>query len=346
MPDDPLTYRASGVDIDEAERALRSVIPNIQATHNDSVIGGVGGFGSLFRAIFPDLANPVLVSSIDGVGTKTRVATMFGQFRGLGHDIVNHCINDILCQGARPLYFLDYFGVSRLQGLIFEEIITGIAEACLQREVALVGGETAELPGVYEAEEFDVVGSIVGVVDFDRKLPRGKPKTGDAVVGIASDGLHTNGFSLARAALFDRGGLSVRDEVPGLGTLIGEELLRPHRCYYRALYPALQELEGLYSLAHITGGGLYGNLPRVIPTDMQIIIERRSWTPLPIFQLIQQTGDIPDQEMFRAFNMGIGMVAVVDRDQAPALLQRLQTSGESAAIIGEVQKGSHDVQIV
>ena len=342
---EPLTYRGSGVDIDEASRVLRSVAPNIQATYTEGVVAGIGGFGGLFRATFADIERPILVSSIDGVGTKTKVAAMVGRYDGLGQDIVNHCVNDILCQGARPLFFMDYSGTSRLSGTVFEQVVLGMAQACKDVDCALIGGETAEMPGVYVDDEVDVVGAIVGVVDADRKLPRSKPTQGDAIVGIASDGLHTNGFSLARRALFEVAGLSVRDEVPGLGTTIGDELLRPHRCYFKSIYPLLQEMPQIHALAHITGGGLYENLPRVIPSDLQVIIERRSWSPLPIFRLIQDSGNVSDVEMYRTFNMGIGMVALVDKEFAPAIVQRLNQAGESAAIIGSVQRGPNDVQI-
>ena len=346
MPEEALTYRTSGVDIDGAERALKDVLPEIQSTYTDRVVSGVGGFGALFRAGFPEMERPLLVSSIDGVGTKTKVAEMMGEFGGLGHDIVNHCVNDILCQGARPLFFMDYFGAGQLQAEVFGPIVRGMADACREVGMALIGGETAELPQVYVEDEFDVVGTIVGVVDQDRKLPRGKMQAGDAVIGIGSNGLHTNGFTLARKALFEVGGLSVRDEVPGLGTTIGEELLRPHRCYFNALYPILQETEDVFALAHITGGGLYDNIPRVIPSDVRIAIERRAWTPLPIFKLIQETGGVPEEEMYRAFNMGVGMIVVAAREIAPALVQRLNQAGETAAIIGEVHSGPHDVQII
>lgn len=346
MPDEQLTYRSAGVDIDEAQRALRSVTGEIRATHTENVLGGIGGFGGLYRAHFPDISNPILVSSIDGIGTKTKVAAMMGQYGGLGKDIVNHCVNDILCQGARPLFFLDYFGCSRLSGLIFEDILRGMTEACLEVGAALIGGETAEMPGVYHEDEIDIVGSVVGVVDQDRKLPRSKVQPGDAVVGVASNGLHTNGYSLARRALFDVGGLSVRDEIPGLGSTIGEELLKPHKCYFNSVYPLLQENESISAVAHITGGGFFDNIPRVLPANVRVVIEKRAWTLLPIFQLIQMTGNVPDHEMFRAFNMGVGMVLLVDRTAAPVIVQRLQDAGESAAIIGEVLAGSNDVQIV
>lgn len=346
MPEEPLTYRAAGVDIDEAQRALRGVTAAIQATYTSNVVGGIGSFGGLFHASFPGLAQPVLVSSIDGVGTKTKVAAMVGRFRGLGHDIVNHCVNDILCQGARPLFFLDYFATSKISAPVFEDVVGGAAEACAAVGCALIGGETAEMPGVYHDEEIDLVGAIVGVVDFEKRLPRPNVQPGDALVGIAADGLHTNGFSLARRALFEVGGLSVRDSVPGLATGIGEELLRPHRCYFPSVFPLLQEEFGIRALAHITGGGIAENLPRVLPADVQAVVERRSWTPLPIFRLIQASGNVPDSEMFRTFNMGVGMILVVDRDAAAGVVQQLNQSGEAAAVIGYLQKGSRDVQIL
>ncbi|CAN5405128.1 phosphoribosylformylglycinamidine cyclo-ligase [soil metagenome] len=345
MADHTLSYRDAGVDIDEAGRVLRAVSSDIRGTHTPNVVGGIGGFGGLFRASFPDMANPVLVSSIDGVGTKTKVAAMVGDFTGLGHDIVNHCANDILCQGARPLFFLDYYGCSRLAAGQFEPVVKGMAAACAAMGCALIGGETAEMPGVYTEDEIDVVGSIVGVVDFDRKLPRGKVSPGDAVIGLASNGLHTNGYSLARRALFEVGGLSVRDEVPGLGVSIGEALLRPHKSYVQSVLPLLED-DRVYAIAHITGGGLYDNVPRVLPSSLRVVIERNTWTPPPLFGLIQHLGGIDANEMYRAFNMGIGMVLLADRGAAAGIVQRLNESGESAAIIGEVQAGSQDVQIV
>jgi phosphoribosylformylglycinamidine cyclo-ligase len=346
MADTPLTYRSAGVDIDEAQRALRTVAPLIRETYTPNVMGGIGGFGGLFSAAFPEIEQPVLVSSIDGVGTKTKLAAMVGYYRGIGADIVNHCVNDILCQGARPVFFLDYYGCSRLDGLIFEEVLSGMAEACQQVGAALIGGETAEMPGVFAEDEFDVVGSIVGVVDASKKLPNGLVEGGDAVIGLASNGLHTNGYSLARRALFEIGGLSVRDGIPGLTTTIGEELVRPHKSYFQTVYPLLQAEAHINAIAHVTGGGLYDNLPRVLPADRRIVIERRAWTPPPLFALIQEVGGISDIEMFRTFNMGIGLVLIADRSSAAGIVQRLNESGESAAIIGEVQAGGQDVQIL
>ncbi len=346
MPADPLTYKDAGVNIDEAQRALRTMVGGIQSTYSGNVISGVGGFGSLFRATFEDISNPVLVSSIDGVGTKTKIAEMVGKYGGLGHDIVNHCVNDILCQGARPLFFQDYYGCSRLEGLIFEEVLQGLIDACGSVGASLVGGETAEMPGVYHDGEVDLVGSIVGVVDYEKRLPRPKMNPGDVIVGLMSDGLHTNGYSLARRALFEVGGLSVRDEVPGTGVSIGDALLKPHRCYFNSVYPIIQQGEGLYAIAHVTGGGLYDNLPRVMPSDVRAVIEARSWETPAIFTLIQALGNIPDHEMYRAFNMGIGIVLFCDRFKAPGIVSYLNEAGEKALIIGEVQAGSQDVQIV
>lgn len=346
MSDQGMTYQSAGVDIEEAQRVLRSVATSIRNTHDDRVIGGVGGFGAMFAANFAEYERPVLVSSIDGVGTKTKVAAMTDLFDGLGHDLVNHCVNDILCQGAKPLFFLDYYGCSKLVGTRFESVVTSLADACRAADCALIGGETAELPGVYHDDEIDLVGSIVGVVDFERKLPRAKMQAGDQVIGLASSGLHTNGYSLARRALFDHAGLSVRDEVPGLGATIGEELMRPHRCYLKSVMPLLNDVPEVFALAHITGGGLADNIQRVIPADIRVSIDRRSWTPLPIFSLIQQSGNVPSSEMYRTFNMGIGFVLIVAREVAGAVVQRLQQSGENAAVIGEIQRGPHDVQIV
>jgi phosphoribosylformylglycinamidine cyclo-ligase len=341
-----LTYASAGVNIDEAQRALRGVVDRIRATQGPEVVGGVGGFGALFQGAFPNISKPLLVSSIDGVGTKTKVAAMAGNYQWLGHDIVNHCINDILCQGARPLFFLDYYGCSRLSPDVFDLVIGGIAEACLNSGCALIGGETAEMPGVYHDEEVDIVGSIVGIVDGDNLFPKTVP-VGDAVIGIASNGLHTNGFSLARRALFEVGGLSVRDTHPSLGgeLTIGDALLAPHRCYFNSVYPLMQE-GAIHAVAHLTGGGFFDNIPRVLSNQVRVLIEKSAWTPLPIFQLIQQIGNISETEMYRTFNMGIGMVAFVERTIAPAVVARLVEAGEAAAVIGEVQAGNGEVQLI
>lgn len=345
MPDEQATYASAGVDIDQATIALRSVKDAIRSTHGPDVLGGIGGFGGMFEASFPGLSRPVLVSSVDGVGTKTKVASMVGDFSGIGHDIVNHCVNDILCQGARPLFFLDYFGCSRLDPLVFRQIVSGASEACFKVGCALIGGETAEMPGVYLDGENDVVGCIVGIVDFDQKLPRESAKAGDRLVGVASDGLHTNGYSLARRVLFEIGGLSVRDDLPGTEVSIGAALLKPHRCYFGPFHGLLGRPE-LSALAHITGGGLYDNVARVLPTGLKAVVEKATWAPPAIFQEIQKIGNVPETDMFRTFNMGIGMVAIVEKDAADSVVSHLREAGESAAVIGELQPGSQDVVIV
>lgn len=347
MSDQGLSYSASGVDIDSAQQSLRSVSESIAETYNDQVIGGIGSFGAMFSAQFAHLDNPVLVSSIDGVGTKTKVAQMAGDFSGIGHDIVNHCVNDILCQGAKPLFFLDYFGCSKLESNAFNQIVTGAAEACKNVGCVLIGGETAEMPGVYVDGEIDIVGTIVGIADSQSRLPKPNIKPGDRIIGLPSNGLHTNGYSLARRALFDLAGLSVRDPLPTQPeTTIAEALLAPHTCYYPALQDLLTNESGLLGLAHITGGGLTDNIPRILPNDLSAKIVRRAWEPLPIFKAIQELADVSDTEMFRAFNMGIGMVLIVDQDSSNQVIEHLATKGMPAAEIGKIQKGVNEVQIV
>jgi phosphoribosylformylglycinamidine cyclo-ligase len=288
---------------------------------------------------------PMLVSSIDGVGTKSMVAAMVGSYSGLGRDIVCHCVDDILVQGAKPLFFLDYFGAGRLKSEILAAVVEGAAEACRENGVALLGGETAEMPGVYEQGEIDVVGCIVGVVDRKTMLPQSNIGVGDLIVGIGSDGLHTNGYSLARRALFERAGRKHDEAFPSLGRTLGEELLRPHRCYYRAIEPLLPE-DFVRGMAHITGGGLIENLPRILPPDCSVMIEKRAWTPLPIFQMIQEDGGIADEEMYRVFNMGVGMCLICRSEVASAAVQRLNDAGETAYVIGEVVKGNREVSFI
>lgn len=346
MSDHGLTYTEAGVDVDAAYQSLRRVADVVQSTHGPGVVGAPGGFGGMFDPRLQGMERPVLVSTIDGVGTKTIVAHMCGQYRGLGVDLVHHCANDLVCQGARPLFFLDYFGCSRLDQPVFEDVVSGAAEACRALGCALIGGETAEMPGVYHPEEIDIVGCMVGVVEYEHRLPRSKPKPGDRLVGIASNGLHTNGYSLARLALFERGGLSVRDLVPGTEQTIGDALLTPHTLYAPAVLEILAEFPGVTGVAHITGGGLPDNLPRAIPGDLQALIVRSTWTPLPIFDLIQQTGGVPQFDMDRTFNLGIGMVLVVDYDDCDAVVRALNERGHHAAEIGKLQAGAHDVQIV
>jgi phosphoribosylformylglycinamidine cyclo-ligase len=344
MADESVTYESAGVNLDKGKRAVTMIQEVVRSTQNPAVLGESGGFGGMFLARFEGMQEPVLVSSIDGVGTKTAVATMVGSFHGLGVDIVNHCINDILVHGASPLFFLDYFASSTLNAEILLEIVKGAAEACREAGCVILGGETAEMPGVYCDGEMDIVGTIVGVVDRERILPL-RVGPGDLIVGLASNGLHTNGFSLARKALFEVGGHKPDEVLPELGRTLGEELLRPHRSYLNALTPLLEEGGMIHALAHITGGGIIENLPRVLGADFGAVIERRAWVPHPIFGLIQQSGRVSDEEMFKAFNMGLGMLLICPSESASAVVQRLNDADEAAYVVGEVLRGPNEVSI-
>ncbi len=341
----PTTYADAGVDINAGNEAVSRMKEHIRSTFTSSVLADVGSFGAMFAFDKNAVDEPVLVSSIDGVGTKLKIAFAMGRHDTIGRDLVWHCVNDILVQGARPLFFLDYFGTGKLEPSVAADVVKGLAEGCRSVGCALVGGETAEMPGMYADGEYDLAGCIVGLVDHSRIIDGHMVAPGDALIGIASDGLHTNGYSLARHVLFEVGNMSVDRYMPELGKTIGEELLAPHHCYAPSVLPLLSRFD-IHAMAHITGGGFYDNIPRALPADCQAIVERRSWTPLPIFGLIQETGSVPDAEMFRTFNMGIGMVLIVPREQALFVVEALTEAGENAAVIGEVVKGSHEVQVV
>lgn len=288
---------------------------------------------------------PVLVSSIDGVGTKLKVAIAVGKHDTIGCDLVNHCVNDILVQGARPLFFLDYFATGKLSPSVVEDVVKGLALGCREAGCALVGGETAEMPGLYADGDYDLAGCIVGIVDKHKIINGSKVEVGDTLVGIASSGLHTNGYSLARHILLDGpNGLPLDEPIPVLGRTLAEELLVPHRCYAPAILALLDEFD-IHGMAHLTGGGFYENIPRILPADCSVTVERRSWTVPPIFTLIQERGNVPFSEMYRTFNMGIGMVLIVPADQAPLLAHRLNALNESAYVIGDVVRGVHEVNI-
>ena len=343
----PVTYAAAGVNIDAGNEAVLRMKEHIRSTFTPGVLADVGSFGAMYALDAAGVREPVLVSSVDGVGTKLKVAQMMNRHDTIGRDLVWHCVNDILVQGARPLFFLDYFGTGRLEPQIAAEVVKGLAEGCRAVGCALVGGETAEMPGMYQEGEYDLVGCIVGIVERGKILTGQRVAPGDVLVGLASEGLHTNGYSIARHILFDRAGLTVDRFLPELGTTLGEALLAPHRCYAPALLPILESGQfDIHAMAHITGGGFYDNIPRVLPADCQAIVERRSWTTPPLFQLIQSLGSVPDSEMFRTLNMGIGMVLIVPAEQGIAIVHHLNGVGEQAALIGVVQRGSHEVQVM
>jgi phosphoribosylformylglycinamidine cyclo-ligase len=321
-------YTAAGVNIDEGNRTVELMKDSVRATYTDSVLAGLGSFGGLFDvSVLKQMEHPVLVASTDGVGTKVKLAASVGRYRGIGHDIVNHCINDILVQGARPLFFMDYFATSKLDPEQTAEVITGIAEACKEVGMALLGGETAEMPGVYEPNEFDVAGTIVGVLERAAILPRSTLQAGDVLIGLASSGPHTNGYSLIRKVFEDT----------VLADSLADALLAPHRSYFNILYSHLSEVK---ALAHITGGGFIENIPRVLPENLSAVIKRNAWQIPSVWNLIQQLGNLSMDEMYRVFNMGIGMVVIVDRSSASSF----QTSiSEPTFVIGELVRGERKV---
>ncbi len=344
-----LTYRSAGVDRGGKEAVLAALRPRIRLTHRNGVLGGGGEFGGLFR--LRGFRDPIVVSSIDGVGTKTRVAAGAGRWRVIGGDIVAHGANDVLCHGAAPLFMLDYIAAGRLRREVVREILSGIIAACREQTIALLGGETAEMPGVYAPQEIDVVACVVGAVERSRLITGRAIRPGDAIVGIASNGLHTNGYALARAVLLpaDRGPrASIRRDLrrvpPGLSEPLGDALLRPHRPYSRPVL-ALYERLAVHGIAHITGGGIPGNLVRILPPGCRAEIVRGSWRVPPLFDLIQQRGKISVGEMFRTFNMGLGLLLVVRGGDARPAVMHLQRLGERAWIVGRVAAGRRGVEI-
>ncbi|HEX5044437.1 MAG TPA: phosphoribosylformylglycinamidine cyclo-ligase [Candidatus Polarisedimenticolaceae bacterium] len=337
-----LTYRDAGVDIDAQDEALRRIKDALVATRTPGVLADLGAFGGLFAPDLKGMEAPVLVASADGVGTKLDVAVLAGVHDTVGRDLVNHCVNDILVQGARPLFFLDYVATGRLDPAVLAAVVSGIARGCRENGCALLGGETAEMPGFYGDGRYDVAGFIVGMVDRPKVLDGSRVRVGDALVGLPSAGLHTNGYSLARKLFFDVAGLAVRDHVPALGTTVEEALLAEHRSYLPVLRGALDA--GLVAaLAHITGGGLTDNIPRILPQGTAAEIRTGSW-PLPtLFRWMQETGKIAESEMRRTFNLGIGMVAVVPEATLQAFEAHLDGRGEPHWRIGRVVPGDREV---
>lgn len=336
-------YERAGVDIDAQDEALSRIKQLVRTTFTDGVLSEIGSFGGLFRPGLDGLSEPVLVASADGVGTKLRVAARVGDFSTVGRDLVNHCLNDILVQGARPLFFLDYVGAGRLEPDAMEALVSGLAAACRDAGCALLGGETAEMPGFYQPGDYELVGFIVGLVDRKAVLPGDRPQPGDVLVGLPSSGLHTNGYSLVRKIVFEQEGLSVGDPAPWEpDATVGDELLRVHRSYLPWIEPLLGRDE-LHGLAHVTGGGLTDNLPRILPESTHAEIRLDSWAVPNIFRWLRDTGDVDSGEMLRVFNMGVGMVAVVAPDAVSDVLDRLRETGCGEAWpVGVVRSGRPD----
>jgi phosphoribosylformylglycinamidine cyclo-ligase len=346
MPESPRSnaYKSAGVDIDAQERGLARVKQLARATFTPGVLSEIGSFGGLFRPDLAGMAEPVLVASADGVGTKLAVARLAGDYSTVGRDLVNHCVNDVLVQGALPLFFLDYVGAGALEPERLAELVGGVAEGCRANGCALLGGETAEMPGFYQPGDYELVGFVVGLVDRPRLLDGSRVRPRDVLVGLPSAGLHTNGYSLARQVVFEVAGLGLRDRAPWAAgrRTVGEELLAPHLSYLEVLRPLLGH-PALHALAHVTGGGLTDNLPRVLPPGTHAEVRLGSWEVPEIFHFLQERGEIESEEMFRVFNMGIGMVAFVVPDGLVEVLRRLREAGQRAFPIGTVQEGGASV---
>jgi len=365
-------YARAGVDIDLGNKVKATLPQLLASTHRREVLGKVGGFGGLFALDVKKYREPVLVSSMDGVGTKLKIAFAMDKHDTIGADLVNHCVNDIAVLGAEPLFFLDYLGTGKLEPHVFTDIIKGFARACAENNCALVGGETAQMPGFYQKGEYDVSGTIVGVVEKSRMLNGQKTvKRGDVVIGIESSGLHTNGYSLGRKVFFEQLKLKLTSRVPGLKGTIGEELLKEHISYGPLVQKLLKQFNrrdelhespsshreklgtritrpsenAVRAFAHITGGGFVDNIPRVLPKDCDVAIRKGSWDMLPIFQIIEQKSGVPDEELYQVFNMGIGMVAIVSADKADTVLKFIRVQKHKAWLIGEVVKGKGQARV-
>ena len=345
-------YARAGVDIDLGNRVKAALPQLLASTRRREVLGEVGGFGGLFALDTRKFTRPVLVSSVDGVGTKLKIAFAMQRHDTIGEDLVNHCVNDIAVLGAEPLFFLDYLGTGRLQPEVFTEIIRGFARGCAANRCALLGGETAEMPGFYQPGEYDVSGTIVGVVERARILDGRSLQPGDVVIGLASSGLHTNGYSLARKIFFEQLRLKPTSRLAELGNSIGEELLKVHLSYGPLVQQLLKKFNppgrtrAIKGLAHITGGGFLDNIPRVLPPTCDAVIRRGSWEMLPIFQVLQAKGGVPDEELYQVFNMGIGMTILASSDQADGVLKFTCAHGHQAWLIGEIVKGQGRARVV
>ena len=344
-------YARAGVDIDLGNKVKATLPELLASTHRREVLGKVGGFGGLFALDTRKYKEPVLVSSVDGVGTKLKVAFAMNKHDTVGQDLVNHCVNDIAVLGAEPLFFLDYIGTGKLEPKTFKDLLRGFAQACSENNCALIGGETAQMPSFYQPGEYDVSGTVVGVVERSKMLDGKTIRAGDVVIGIEASGLHTNGYSLARKILFDDLKLDHKSRVPGFKGSIGAELLKVHISYGPLVQALLKKFNRpgkdrvIKGLAHITGGGFIDNIPRVLPTKFDVRIRKGTWPVLPIFSYLQDQGNVPEAEMYQVFNMGIGMTAFVDPSKATAVLKEIAAHGLNAWTIGEVIKGKGEVQI-
>ena len=330
-----MDYKASGVDIDAGTETVRRIKGLARSTFTPGVLSEIGSFGGLFRVDPNRFADPVLVASADGVGTKLKVAFMADRHDTVGEDLVNHCVNDIAVQGAKPLFFLDYLAVGKLEAGVAAQVVSGMARGCAANGCALIGGETAEMPGMYADGEYDLAGTIVGVVEKPKILTGAKVRSGDVLLALASTGLHTNGYSLARKLLFEVAGLKPESHVPELAAVLGDVLLQVHRSYLKPIQ-SLIKAESISAAAHITGGGVTDNLPRVLPKGLAAVIDTGSWQVPPLFEMLRSIGEVPEADWRRTFNLGVGMIFVVPKKKADAARRTLARAGEKAWIIGEI----------
>ena len=340
-----IDYKSSGVDISAADRAKQKIKALAKSTFSPQVLKGIGSFGGFFSFKRNEYKDPVLVSSVDSVGTKLKVAFMMGKHNTVGEDIVNHCVNDILVHGAKPLFFLDYIGTGKLYPEVIEQIVSGLSEALRKVGCSLVGGETAELPEFYKKGEYDLAGFVVGVVEREKIIDGAKITPGDQIIGLKSSGLHTNGYALARKVIFEIGDFKVDDYVQELKATVGKELLKTHKCYAPLIFKLLERFP-IKGMAHITGGGIEGNLNRILPKNCDAKIRVDSWKTLPVFNFIQNIGNIENREMYKVFNMGIGMILVVSKNEVTKILSHLSNIKESAFHIGEISPGKGKVKLL
>ncbi len=328
-----MDYKKAGVDIGAGEEFVRMIKPQVRQTFTPGVITDIGAFGGFFQPDFSQYKKPVLVSSIDGVGTKLKIAIELGLYETVGSCLVNHCVNDILVCGAKPLFFLDYYACGKLTPVIAAAVVKGMVDACRQNGCALIGGETAEMPGLYQEKDFDLAGSIVGVVDHEKIINGSAIREDDVLIGLPSNGLHTNGYSLARKVLVGR----MHESFPGLSGSIGEELLKVHRSYLSVIEPFFGSPD-IRGLSHITGGGLMGNTMRIVPEGLKLDVAWDAWPEPVIFDIIRRSGDVPEEDMRRTFNLGVGLVLIVEKNAVESVLASLKSQQENAYIIGKVSK--------
>ena len=336
MTGEKTSYKEAGVDIDKAAVFVDRIKPLIKSTLRKETVGGIGGFGGLFHLDTNKYKNPLLVSATDGVGTKLKIAHMMAIHNTVGIDLVAMSVNDLIVQGAEPLFFLDYIATGKLSLETSVQVVEGIAKGCTEAGCALIGGETAEMPGFYKKDEYDLAGFCVGVVEYDNLIDGSGIKPGDSIIGLASNGIHSNGYSLARKVLFNKqSGLDINDKIEGLEGSIGMELLRPTKIYVKSILNLIKNFD-IRGIAHITGGGLTENIPRILPQHRGAVIIRKNWNPPPVFRIIQDMGGIDESEMFRVFNMGIGMTIIVPEKDSEEIIDHLEVLGEQARIIGHI----------